>query len=82
MLKDENLVGLYYQIMEACLYNEQSIKEIDEFYFKKVYFSLEYQSILEYITKFDRKLDADADQVESEFNSTLEAKLSLLMRML
>ena len=44
-------------MLEGCLHSEQSIKEVDEFYFRKMYFSLEYQEIVEHITKFNISSD-------------------------
>lgn len=29
LLREENMVDLYYKVLEACLHNEQSIQEVD-----------------------------------------------------
>lgn len=46
LLRDENMVSLYYRLLEACIYNEKSIAEVDEFYFRKMHFNLEYQEVI------------------------------------
>jgi hypothetical protein len=84
LLKEENLVEHYYRLLEGCLFNEESIRKVDEFYFRKVYFNFEYQEIIDYVVHFHENLGKPPQELGSEEHlfGTLDAKVSLLARIL
>lgn len=57
------------------------MREIDEFYFKKVHFHYEYQEVVEYIVNFNEHIGKELMNEESVL-AVLEPKISLLTKIL